>query len=305
MAKPRSFGTRLVLLVTLASAGAALLVCLVLVALNYRWMRDEALEQLDTHAAVIGTWSAAALAFHDAEAGRDTLRALEDDRGVLAATLLDAGGAVFAQYRSPRAGDGEAAREPAVSARGAPAPYRGALVRVTPVRQGDRKVGSLAIVYDLSAINVRLRRNVALSLAASLLATVIARVVAIRLERVLARPIRELVATARRVSASGDYDARARKLRDDEMGQLTDAFNHMLDEIEAQRASLESAHERFRLAVEQADRERARLLESEREARSVAERREQHEGRVPRHPLARAPHAAVGGAGLGAGAAPR
>jgi methyl-accepting chemotaxis protein len=54
------------------------------------------------------------------------------------------------------------------------------------------------------------------------------------------------------VTTEKSYDARATKISDDELGQLTDAFNDMLDHIQEQSASISAAHERFRVAVEAA-----------------------------------------------------
>jgi PAS domain S-box-containing protein len=245
----RSFGTRLVLLVTGSSGAAALLVCLVLVGLNYRWMSDEAIRQLSTQGAVIGTWSAAALAFEDVDAGRETLRALDAVPGVVAATIYDAEENIFADYREQAL----AARLPHFPL-GPPGRRveNGWLLLVSDIRESGEPVGKLQLVYDLGAINGRLRTNVLLSLGASLIATILAMLIAIRLQRVLAQPVSELAATARRVSADKAYDARARKLSNDELGQLTDAFNEMLDRIQEQSASLSAAHERFRVAVEAA-----------------------------------------------------
>jgi PAS domain S-box-containing protein len=246
---PRSFGTRLVLLVTAASGGAAVLVCLVLVGLNYRWMRDEAIQQLETQGAVIGTWTAAALAFEDADAGRETLRALDSVPGVVAATIFDADGNIFADYRE----DGVAERLPAFSLGPPGQRYEsGWLLLVSVIREDGQPFGSLQMVYDMKAINARLRRNVLYSLGASLLASIVAMLIALRLEQVLTQPVNELVSTARRISTEKTYAARARKISDDELGQLTDAFNEMLDRIHEQSASLSAAHERFRVAVEAA-----------------------------------------------------
>jgi len=242
----RSFGARLVLLVTIASGAAALLVCAVLVSLNYAGMREEAIRHLSMQGAVIRTWSTAALAFRDPAAGAETLAALNAIPEVAAASIYDADGELFAEYRRsqdapeiPLAGPGHRSES-------------GWFVLVDEIRQDDVVLGTLQLVYDMGAIESRLRRNVLLSLAVSLLATVVAMLVALRLQRVLAKPVEELVSTARRVSVEKAYDARATKITDDELGQLTDAFNDMLDHIQEQSVSISAAHERFRVAVEAA-----------------------------------------------------
>jgi signal transduction histidine kinase/ActR/RegA family two-component response regulator len=89
----------------------------------------------------------------------------------------------------------------------------------------------------------------------------VAYLIARRVGRNLVAPIDELVGAATAVSRTRDYSRRAKKLGDDELGELTDAFNEMLEQIEQQERALHSAHA-----------ERGALLEGERAARAEAER---------------------------------
>jgi signal transduction histidine kinase len=78
-----------------------------------------------------------------------------------------------------------------------------------------------------------------------------------------------LARTAREVSARGDYSLRATRTTDDELGVLVDAFNGMLERIEAREADLSQANEELRREVAErrrAELERAELLVREREA---------------------------------------
>ena len=54
-----------------------------------------------------------------------------------------------------------------------------------------------------------------------LAATMLALALASRLQRAIAEPVRHLAETARHVSVQNDYSARARKMADDDLGQLT------------------------------------------------------------------------------------
>jgi PAS domain S-box-containing protein len=64
-----------------------------------------------------------------------------------------------------------------------------------------------------------------------------------RLQRVISLPILSLARTARAVAERNDFSARAEKVEDDEIGLLTDAFNQMLEQIQAQDAALRAAHQ--------------------------------------------------------------
>ena len=68
------------------------------------------------------------------------------------------------------------------------------------------------------------------------------------LVRVISEPIASVAEVARKVSQQKNYSTRASKLADDELGQLVDAFNTMLSEI--QRRDEELMHHRNRLEDE-------------------------------------------------------
>src|SRR3989440_13097719 len=63
------------------------------------------------------------------------------------------------------------------------------------------------------------------------------------LQDTIAQPILMLGETARAVSDRRDYAVRAPKLGEDELGVLTDAFNHMLGRIEEQDRALRESKE--------------------------------------------------------------
>ncbi|MBM4130188.1 response regulator [bacterium] len=62
-----------------------------------------------------------------------------------------------------------------------------------------------------------------------------------RLQRLITRPLGELVAVARRVSAEQDFSLRVRRTAGDETGTLVDAFNEMLEQIRAKTVAKEAA----------------------------------------------------------------
>jgi PAS domain S-box-containing protein len=78
-----------------------------------------------------------------------------------------------------------------------------------------------------------------------------------KLQRSISTPILELADTARQVSEERNYSVRAIKKNDDEVGDLTEAFNHMLTRIGSQNAEITGLN----LNLEQKVRERTRELE--------------------------------------------
>jgi signal transduction histidine kinase len=97
---------------------------------------------------------------------------------------------------------------------------------------GDQSIGSIHFESDLGEVHAQLRQSAGVILAILLAAALLAMGLASRLQRAISEPIRHLSETARHVSIQNDYRARAAKLADDDLGQLTDTFNGMLAEIE-------------------------------------------------------------------------
>ena len=252
----RSFGQKLSLTVMLASGAAVATVALLLALANYRDVRREAVAAAESQTDVLALNSGAALVFGDPVFGRETLASLRAVPDVAAAALLDAGGALFASYQRPRA----------------PGPLPGVVVDdrwqrgrwlfiSQPVLDQGEEQGRVVLVYDMARVRRRLRTGLLMAAVVAGAAMAIAYLVGRRVQRGLAAPIRELARVANEVSASHDYSLRARRLSEDELGQLTDAFNEMLARIEEQERELQTSNQ-----------ERGRLLESEREARAESER---------------------------------
>ena len=72
------------------------------------------------------------------------------------------------------------------------------------------------------------------------------------LQRQISQPILALAETAKAVSDRRDYSVRATKLGTDELGLLTDAFNHMLTQIQEQNVVLRESEERVRAVLNSA-----------------------------------------------------
>ena len=70
-----------------------------------------------------------------------------------------------------------------------------------------------------------------------------------KLQKILSEPVLRLATAARQVSTAKDYGIRVEKEVGDELGDLTDAFNEMLTQIQARDAMLSSAHEELEQRV--------------------------------------------------------
>jgi signal transduction histidine kinase len=252
----RSFGDKIALAVTATSGLAVVVVSVLLAVVDYAELRRETAATVHSQAAVVSVTAGAALGFDDPVHGADALGALRAVPEVAAAALFDRSGALFATYRR----QSDPGPLPELSPLGQREAGRWLMLAV-PVEDLGERQGQLQIVYDLSRVESRLRSNVALAVLVGCIAMLLAYLVARGIQRSMAAPIDELVRTVTRVSETRDYSLRAQKLGDDELGQLTEAFNQMLSRIEQQEAQLQASHA-----------ERGELLERERAAREEAER---------------------------------
>jgi signal transduction histidine kinase/HPt (histidine-containing phosphotransfer) domain-containing protein/ActR/RegA family two-component response regulator len=109
---------------------------------------------------------------------------------------------------------------------------------------------------DLSELHARLRIDVIIFVSVLTLASLVAYLLASRLQRVVSEPVRHLVEIAHTVSTGNDYSIRARKFANDEIGQLIDGFNNMLEQVHQRDVALEE----HRTQLEQQVVERTRQL---------------------------------------------
>ncbi len=222
---------------TLATSGVVLLLtCVAFLGYEFYTFRGSAVRQLSTLGEVIAANSTGAMAFDNQKDATEILAALSAERQITAACLYDRDGRVFARY--------PANAKPAVF----PKPMEdgshfvdGHLVIFTPVVQvkGSERFGTLYLESSLDAMYERLRLYGVISLLVILVASGVAYWLSQILQRQISRPVLALADTAAAVSLRRDYSVRAEKLSDDELGLLTDAFNHMLAQIQEQNAELE------------------------------------------------------------------
>ena len=211
--------------ITLITTGVALLVTTVLfLAGEVLALRKSGLQQLEILNEAIASNSSAALAFDNPDDARTVLAAFRADPHIVGAALYKTDGQLFVAFPDAAAAD---ALPPTASAAG----YSlsgSSLIGVSPVREGERVLGSLYVRSDLSAVYDRLAFHALMAAVVIALALLAAWAISQRLQRQLSLPILELAAAARQVSDRHDYSVRARPVGINEFDDLTNAFNHML-----------------------------------------------------------------------------
>jgi PAS domain S-box-containing protein len=118
------------------------------------------------------------------------------------------------------------------------------------VRDDGVRIGTLYLDSDMELAHARYRNYAALAAIIALLSLAVAYPLSSQMQRHISRPIVAMTEIASTISVRGDYSVRAAKGGDDELGQLTDAFNQMLDQIDQKSRALRESHERLNLALQ-------------------------------------------------------
>lgn len=100
-------------------------------------------------------------------------------------------------------------------------------------------IGFLYLRSDLTEELRVLRLFLAVVCGSFLLASVVAWWLSNRFQRVFVGPILQLLQTAKTVSHRKQYDLRAERVAEDELGQLVDGFNEMLEQIDIRDKELQ------------------------------------------------------------------
>ena len=232
---------------TLLTSGVVLLLAVSgFLVYDFVTFRQVTARHLATLGQVIGANSTAALAFNNAEDAQAILTALEAEPHVVAAALYDADGNVFATY--PVNLEGEALPSLSGAEGDAGESLEGShLVSRQGVSEGERRMGTLVLKSDLGTLYDRLPLYAALAAIIVAVAGVLAYLISRGLQRGVSDPIQALTQTAQAISDRRDYSVRAAPSSSHELNLLTQAFNHMLERIEAQHGSLRAHLARMNL----------------------------------------------------------
>ena len=250
---------RKLLLVVLTTMSLALLLASVAVVLFDRQSAKNTLRQeINVLTRVIADRSTAALTFGDRQLARENLATLTEKDTIISACIYDHYGVLFAQYVNELAGDYRCAEQPQYFS-----------LR-HDIRLDDAAIGEIHIRASLSDINNRLVKYIFTVAMISLAVGLLVFMLAMKLQKIITRPIDELAEASRIISRGRDYSIRVEQTTEDEIGQLITAFNAMLEAIQQRDAALVDSKENLEEMVRERTRElreaQAEVLRSERMA---------------------------------------
>ena len=193
-------------------------------------------KDLETLAEITGSNSTAALSFGDQSAAEELLSGLHAKQHLRIAQIFSADGRLFASYQRPDVP--QDFRPPRAQADGSRF-ESDRLVLFHRIVLAGGQIGTLYLESDLEEMHQRLRRFAGITALVLLIASLAALGLSSKLQSVISTPILHLARTAKQVSVGKDYAIRAARENDDELGDLVDAFNDMLRQIQRHRDHLE------------------------------------------------------------------
>ncbi len=242
-----------ILTVILVSTVAALQFCaFVLLAFQWRWERQSLRAELEVQADLVGAEIGSLIVAGSPRAVQRTLAALEADARVVWARVEDREQRELANWSR----EGDPPR--GVEETGA----RTEGLRVTrPLLHGGVSVGRIVMAGSLDQVNRALSRSALTVFSALAVCTLLTFYLSRRWTRILAQPIFNLSEMAKAVSESRDYSLRAEQTSNDELGDLTLAFNDMLAQIQSRDEELLRTHGELELRIEESERSQRRERE--------------------------------------------
>jgi PAS domain S-box-containing protein len=231
--KEISIQRKLMQMIMLTCGAVLVLTCAAFFTYEFLTYRDITKRELSTLGEIVAANSTSSLAFDNKEDADEILSALKAQKHLVAACLYDKEGKVFSTYPSYL---------PATSfpiPQGSGYFFSGAYLQgFEPVIQGSTRLGTLFLKSDMKGVNDRFILYGIIAFTFIILSFIFAYLLSRRLQKSISTPILELAETASIVSEQQDYSVRVTKKTNDEIGVLTDAFNHMLMQIEKQNEEI-------------------------------------------------------------------
>jgi len=198
-------------------------------AIQIQGARENHEEHFNSMALLLASNSQAAMAFGDREAADEMLATLSTQEAVLGAEIRKPNGDRFVFYQSERLS--EEARTTGSSF------LLATLLEPIEVQQpivfDGEKLGDLVIIGDMNRLRSVLLRQLSAVLGIFVVGMIIALGLSSWLHRLISVPVQHLLNVMNGVSRTRRFEKRAERRSRDELGELTDSFNHMLDQIEA------------------------------------------------------------------------
>lgn len=128
----------------------------------------------------------------------------------------------------------------------------GKLILINPVRDNENVLGYILLEANEKELIQEQLRLTSILIVLFSFTLILTYMFTRRIIAGLLKPLHMLSQTARTISKKGTIGERAERLSNDEVGDLVEAFNHMLESIERENEALHQSESRFRILAENA-----------------------------------------------------
>lgn len=240
--RDRSICQKINLVILVISSAVLLLTCAALFAVQAWSIKKSFTRQLTVLGKIIANNLEGAAISRDARPAMQTLTGLNAMPEIISACIILNDGSRLAQF-----GSAHPAEE--ISTRGLEAECRikgSRVLLAEPVQRDGQRLGTLLVHADFRSVYRDLLELYAGILVAVLGASLLlAFLLSRHLQKFVTEPILRLAGTAQQIAEGKDFAVRAEPTGHDEVGVLTDAFNRMLSQIQAQDTALQRAQKQL------------------------------------------------------------
>jgi signal transduction histidine kinase/CheY-like chemotaxis protein len=241
---------KLILVILLTCSTVLILALAALFVVQSIMIKSQFIRDLTGLGRIVAYNSAAAVAFNDRDAAKQTLSVLAGRHDVEGACLVLANGEHVIHSDVDHEHD-------AVEESSLDEGYRfigGDVLFASAVVLDGKRLGTLYLRADFRPAHASLLKLYGETLAAVMIVSLLVALgLASRFQRFITAPILHLAGVVRDVGQGGDYSLRATKAGTDEVGLLTDAFNQMLSQIQQSKETLQAANDELHAAKESAE----------------------------------------------------
>lgn len=214
-------------IIFVTSLSVLFVTCLMFLYYEVHSYRQSVARSLVAMADIIAANSSEILIFNDQKLAGQILSDLQVEPAITAGALYDNNGKLFAMYPA----NASAADFPPSNDRDGIHFQGQFLILYTPINEGQTRVGTL---YLKSNLNLREHLKVYAVVLLIILfgSAAVALLLSGFFQQQISQPLLELSNVAKAISDRKDFSVRAKKTSEDELGDLTDAFNSMLNQIQ-------------------------------------------------------------------------
>jgi signal transduction histidine kinase/DNA-binding NarL/FixJ family response regulator len=263
-----SINKKLILLSGASVCVALSLACVGFVVNDYQVFQNAKIEQLKSQADMLAFNSGAVLTFGDQVAATRLLESLRSQPTVEAACLYDSQGRILATFVSS---DEVLATLPPAAPTESLVTKDERLELVKDVYEDGEHVGTLYLRSTMDDVRRQIYHYVLIVAVVMISALTASIGLAFWLQRGIARPILHLADVANRITARSDYSIRVSNTSSDDIGSLCNAFNQMLDRIEASDRALQRAHDNLESRVIERTVQLTKEISERKQAEAIAE----------------------------------